>query len=508
VVDDIVIVGGGSAGAVLAARLSEDPGRRVRLVDVGAPYTGPGEADRLANVTFALTTRDWGYSAEVGPGRELDYPQGRAFGGGSSVNAALALRGDPDDYDGWAARGNDLWSWEHLLPCFRRLEADQDHGDAPHHGADGPIPIVRWRADELVPIQQAYRAGCADIGLPWVDDHNAPGSTGVGPLPMNRRDGYRVSTAMAYLGPVLDRPNLTVDAETTVVRVVVEGGRAVGVDVVDGGGARHVPAGEVIVSSGAIGTPALLLRSGIGAADPLRALGIDVRLDLPGVGANLMDHPGVFLLVVPVDGVLDLDRPQFQLGVRTSTTGGTSPNDLLLGLMNFWDLRQSPDFQAMIGAPVVTAFTCGLHQPRSRGAVTLRTADPAVAPHIRLGLLDAGIDVTLLSEALRRLWSLVHTGPVQEVSRSIALLDEATVADDAALAGYLRSMVAPWYHPSGTCAMGPDPAAGAVVDQHLRVHGVAGLRVVDASVFPAIPKAPTNLTTIAVAERAADLIGR
>jgi choline dehydrogenase len=506
-VDDIVIVGGGSAGAVLANRLSADPSRRVRLIDAGAPYTGPGEADRLANVTFALTTRDWGYSAEAGPGRELDYPQGRAFGGGSSVNAALALRGDPDDYDGWAATGNDLWSWEHLLPCFRRLEDDLDHADAPHHGSGGPIPIVRWTTDELVPVQQAYRAGCAEIGLPWVEDHNAPGSTGVGPLPMNRRDGYRVSTAMAYLGPVLDRPNLTVDADTTVVRVVVESGRAIGVDVVDATGAHHVPAGEVIVSSGAIGSPALLMRSGVGPAIALRALDIGIHLDLAGVGANLMDHPGVFLLVVPADGVLDLERPQFQLGVRTSTVAGTSRNDLLLGLMNFWDLRQSPDFQAMIGAPIVTALTCGLHQPRSRGAVTLRTADPGDAPRIRLGLLDDATDVTLLGEALRRLWDLVHTGPMREVTRSIALLDEATVGDDGAVAGYLRSMVAPWYHPSGTCAMGPDPSAGAVVDQHLRVHGVDGLRVVDASVFPAIPKAPTNLTTIAVAERASELIG-
>ncbi|HVM65019.1 MAG TPA: GMC family oxidoreductase N-terminal domain-containing protein, partial [Acidimicrobiales bacterium] len=205
---DVIIVGAGSAGATLAARLTEDGRRRVLLLEAGPGGPVGGDDDQLANVSFALTTRDWGMRALLGGGRDVDYPQGRYVGGGSSVNGALAFRGTPADYDGWAQR-NPSWSWADMLPWFRRLERDADFGSDPVHGDDGPVPIVRYPEHELVPLQVAFRRGCESSGFRWNADHNAPGTDGVGPFPMNRDGGRRVSTAIAYLEPVRARENLT-----------------------------------------------------------------------------------------------------------------------------------------------------------------------------------------------------------------------------------------------------------------------------------------------------------
>jgi choline dehydrogenase len=501
---DVVIVGGGSAGATLAARLSEEPARSVLLVEAGGGGPLDSEADRLANIDFALTTRDWGLSATVTAGRELVYPQGKFLGGGSSVNGALALRGAPDDYDAWAAAGNPSWSWEQLLPCFRRLEDDRDFATSDLHGRGGPIPIVRYGRDEWLPIQDGFRAACLAVGFPWADDHNDPASTGVGPFPMNRDQGRRMSTALTYLRPALDRPNLTVWSDTTVDRVCLANGRATGVVVRREGRVDEVAAGEVIVSAGAIQSPALLWRSGIGPADRLRALGVTPVVDNPAVGANLMDHPGVFLFFAPGARQAAPPDPQFQLGVRFTSDGGDR-NDMLLSMMNYWDLGASPDFQAALGVPAVVVLTCGVHRPRSRGSVSLSSADPDAAPVVDLNLLDDPADVARLVDALRTARRVASAEAMGPFVGDVLLLDDATWDDDAAMAAYVRNLVAPWYHVSGTCRMGPD-AADAVVDDGLAVHGLERLRVVDASVMPRIPRAPTNLTVIAIAERAASLI--
>lgn len=503
---DHIIVGGGSAGAVLAARLSEDPSRSVLLLDAGRPYTGPEAADALSNVTFAMTSRDWGIRAVLAEGRELDYPQGKAFGGGSSVNGALAMRGEPADYEGWAGPEDDRWGWAQLCRAFRRLERDLDVGGE-LHGADGPIPIRRWRRDELVPMQEAFAAACQRVGFRWVDDHNVPDATGVSSLPMNRQDGIRISTAIGYLDPALGRANLTLMGDAHVARIVFDGGRATGVQVAVDGRVETLQGGEVVVSAGAVNSPALLLRSGVGAAADLDRLGIPVVADVPGVGQNLMDHPGVFLLLHPAASAVDMTQVQFQLGVRFTSTRATRPNDLFMGLMNYWDLTASPDFQAMLGGvPMVTALTCGLHAPRSRGRVSLVSADPDELPHVDLNMLADPADVELLVEGLRRCWDVARADEMAALTSSLALLEPSSFEDDEALRSYVRSMVAPWYHPSGTCRMGPASDEGAVVDGDLRVRGVDGLRVVDASVLPTIPRAPTNLTVIAVAERAAELL--
>ena len=502
---DHVICGGGSAGCVLAARLSEDPARTVLLIEAGA--TGPldTDAEDLTNITFALTARDWGMKARVSGDRVLDYPQGRFVGGGSSVNGGLAFRGLPDDFDTWAVDAPS-WSWERMLPCFRRLEHDVQYGASPVHGATGPIPVTRYGIDELVPMQQAFRQGCLEAGFAWTDDLNAPGALGVGPLTMNRDGQRRVSTAIGYLRPALGRPNLTVWGGTHVARVRIDGGRAQGVDVIRDGRPERVEAGDVILSAGAIQSPAILWRSGIGPAAELDALGIDVRVAQDAVGANLHDHPGVFLFALPVDGAPGPYDPQYQLGVRYSSSTGARVNDMLLSVMNVFDLSASPDFAAVVGAPVARVLTCGVHDPVSRGRLRLTSSDPMAAPEVDFNLLAEDADVTRLVEGLRCCKQVLDSDALRSFAGPVVLPSEATFHEDDTLAAYVRSIVAGWYHPVGTCRMGRSDDASAVVDDGLRVHGVERLRVVDASVMPRICRAPTNLTTIAIAERAAELI--
>jgi choline dehydrogenase len=504
---DTVIVGGGSAGATLATRLTE-PGRSgtVLLLEAGGDGPLPSDADLLANVSFALTARDWGLTATVtADGRQLDYPQGKFVGGGSSVNGGLALRGLPSDYDGWAADGNPSWGWASMLPCLRRLEADQQFGaDTEIHRADGPIPITRYAEADLLPIQQGFRKGCEAVGFPWAPDLNRPGSTGVGPLPMNRHDGVRMSTALGYLKPALDRPALTVRGGVHVVRVVVEGGRAVGVEVLGPDGAvSRVDAGRVVVSAGSLATPGILWRSGIGPGAALRSLGIPVVADNPAVGQNLHDHPGIFLFARPGADVGPVD-PQYQLGVRYSSgVADGTPEDMLMGLMNTFDLTYMPALQPIVGGTTAVVVTCGVHEPRSRGRLTLTSPDPLAPPAIEFDLCAHPDDVTRLVDGLRRCRDVLDAGLVGFTDGTVLVED---FSDDAALAVFVRSVVAGGYHPVGTCRMGPADRDGTVVGDDLSVHGVAGLSVADASIMPKIVQAPTNLTAIAIGERAAELL--
>jgi choline dehydrogenase len=504
---DVVVAGGGSAGVVLAVRLSEDPTRQVLLIEAGGSDGLGGDGDSLMNVSFALTTRDWGYRARAIGERTLDYPQGRFVGGGSSVNAALALRGAPEDFDRWAEWGNPSWSWAHMLPCFRRLESDEDFGDLDHHGETGPIPVVRYPEDDLLDIQLAFRDGCFAHGMPWVEDHNAPESTGIGRLPMNRRGNLRVSTALGYLQPAASRPNLHVLTNAEVRRVRTAAGRVVGVEVATPDGVADIDAGEVVISSGSIGSPMLLWRSGIGPANELRALGLDVVLDSPQVGSGLTDHPGAFLFLAPGELTVGPPDPQFQIGARYTSSGSDDANDMLLSMMNFWDLTGSPDFRAAVGGHAsVVVLTCGVHLPRSRGRVRMvARGDGSHAVDIDLGLLRDDHDVARLVEGLRHTHAIATSGAMDDYVGEPLLLAPGMIDDDAAMAAYARDLVAPWYHPVSTCAMGPDEES-SVVDDQLRVHGIEGLRVVDASVMPHIVRAPTNLTTIAIGERAAELM--
>lgn len=500
---DFVIVGGGSTGAVLAARLSENSDISVLLLEAG-PVEPDADADRLGAVDFSHTGRDWGFQARTTGDATAPYPQGRTLGGGSAVNGGVALRGMPSDYDAWASPN---WSWEALAPCFRRLEDDPLGGDL--HGTGGPIPIRRAAKEKLVAPQQQLRAAAEDNGLAWVDDHNDGVSEGIGPSPQNVVDGVRVSTAMAYLRPADGRPNLDIVGEAHAHHIVIERDRATAVAYASSSGSlEQVRGRHIVVSAGALNTPALLMRSGIGPVRDLEAVGIRSVADLPGVGANLMEHVGAFVFVVPPDGAVTTDMVQHQLLIRYSSPESPVTNDMQIGMMNHWDLSQNPALADVCGSELIWGICAGIQVPRSRGRLRVLSPDPDHPPVIDLNMLDSLEDVAQLIAGLRLCHRLATHEALAERFERVAVLDEATLADgdDDALADYARQFSFPWYHASGTCRMGPDPGAGDVVDDYGRVHGVDRLSVFDASILPMIPRANTNLTCIAVGERAAELL--
>jgi choline dehydrogenase len=496
---DVVVVGGGSAGCVLAARLSEDLTRTVLLIEAGPDHAGVAELPPdVVDASQPTVGHDWGYVSEPGQaGRSVALPRARLVGGCSSTNGCFAVRGAPADYDGWAhSRGMAEWSFEQLLPFFCRLEADADFDDA-WHGCDGPIPIRRHPPEELNPQQHAFVDAALAVGVPYVADHNRPGAVGVGPTPRNARDGVRMSTALTYLAAARHRPNLEIRADQAVDRIEVRGGRATGVRLI---GDEFVPAGAVVLAAGAYGSPAILARSGIGPARDLAELGIDVVADLPGVGDNLIDHP---LVAVDLPTGPGVSGPRFQTmaTLHSQLAAPDGPPDLHLFVAGPFEV--APDV-----SPTGTVFgiVCGLMLPRSIGTLRLRSADPLAPPRIDVAHLRDPHDVTRLVEATILARRISRTEPLAELVVGDELNPGRSIADDDhdALAASITSRVDTYHHPVGTCRMGDDPDDGAVVDAHGQVHGLDRLHVADASVMPTIPSANTNLPTIMVAERIAE----
>ena len=516
---DYLIVGGGSAGCVLAARLSEDPDVRVLLLEAGDRDVRPEIHIPATFSKLFQSEADWNYHTvpQAGAGgRRLYWPRGKVLGGSSSINAMIYIRGHHADFDGWAAAGCDGWGFSDVLPYFKRSE-DNVRGASAYHGADGPLRVEDPKNPS--PVSLAFLNAAEAAGHARTPDFNGAQQAGAGLYQLTQKNGRRASAATAFLKPIRRRTNLTIRTNALVRRIVVEGGRAVGAEVVQDGRVETVYADrEVIVCGGAVNSPQLLMLSGIGPADALAALGIEVVLDRPAVGENLHDHLIVglhYALNEPVS-LVNAETLGSALRYLLTRRGMLSSNIAEAGL--FVDSHGGggvPDLQFHV-APVLFAghglepptdhgFSLGptLVRPQSRGRLRLRSTDPEAHPAIDPAALADPADVQVLMAGLRLAREIAEAGPLDRFRGAPLDPGPASFAD-ADLEAHVRQTCETLYHPVGTCRMGEDDAA--VVDSQLRVRGLDGLRVVDASVMPTITNGNTNAPTLMIAERAADLI--
>jgi choline dehydrogenase len=444
---------------------------------------------------------DWNYVATPVAGRTIPYRRGKVTGGTSAINAAGAQWGKPADFEAWVRLGNSEWSWDQVVPFFKKLECDV-LGPSGAHGTSGPIAISRYAESELVPIQRAFHAACRLAGFADVRDHNAIGASGVGAWPLNRRDTTRISTALGYLEGARKRSNLTIQPGSLVSRLLFDGNRAVGAELATG---ERISAKRIVLAAGAIGTPAILLRSGIGPAQALRDLGIEVRLDCPGVGAQLWDHAAVPLYLRPKSGECVLGRdPRFQVMATFTAEGSSERDDMQLVMFTHQDVSAMPALLAAARVPVVAVLRAALMVPRSQGLLRLLSADPQVQPQIELNYAAEPEDMRRLMSATRLAWKLAGSSPLERQIDGVVGLDASIVDSDDRLRRYILENIGTYCHAAGTVRMGSEADAGAVVDQHCRVRGIENLWVVDASVMPSIPRAVPNLTVIMLAERASE----
>jgi choline dehydrogenase len=518
---DYIVVGAGSAGCVLANRLSEDPDTKVLLIEAGGKDRSPNIKIPAAFPNQFHTKLDWDYYTEPEPhvdNRALYIPRGKSLGGSSSMNAMLYVRGRPLDYDLWADQGATGWGWDDVLPYFMRNE-DNARGASEFHGAGGELAVSEQRSPR--PMNRRLLDACQAAGIPYTADYNGPEQDGAFVFQTFQRNGRRWSTADAFLRPVLKRPNLTLMAKAHVLGVELDGRRATGVRVSAGRrDEKVIRGGEVILSAGSINSPQLLQVSGIGPADVLRAAGVEVRHELPGVGLNLQDHPFITVnwevsdettlygadkepkhmaeWVLRRSGKLTSTVAEVGAFVRTRAGLPAADIQLHMGAAYYNDHGEDEyEGHCMVMGPTLVS-------PQSRGKVWISSGDPGAKAHILTNSLSVEEDVASLVAGMQLAREIAATEPVAStVVKEILPGPQAVDRED--LEADLRRRLMLIYHPVGTCRMSDD-GDDAVVDSELRVHGIEGLRVVDASIMPVIPGGNTNAPTIMIAEKAADLI--
>jgi choline dehydrogenase len=491
---DVIIVGAGSSGCAIAARTSEDPNRTVLLLEAGPDYSDLSALpfDLMNGHTNSYVAHDWRLEHNPVRDRTVRFPRGRVVGGSSAVNTAIALRGVPEDFAEWADLGLSEWNWSAVLPAYRRLERDLDFGDKDFHGDAGPITIRRYPHDEMTVQQQAFLEAAGELGYPDCPDANDPDGWGAGPQPMNKLGRLRISCAIGYLAPARVRPNLMIRADTQVVRAVCENGRCTGVDVIDRhGNPERISARLVVFSAGALMTPALLMRSGLGPRGQLEKIGVDVVRDAPGVGQNLRDHPALSVTMQPRDpSIVDHDRPIIQTILRYTAEGSDKRNDLQIEMIAFSGKKERPQF-AIAGV---------LEYQHGRGEVTLSSADPNAPPVIHQHFCEDERDLARLVSCYRDVLAFTRTRAVGDLVENIDFPRGGNPTEEE-IASLVRRFAGSGYHPCGTAKMGVESDPMAVVDQYGRCLAMDRLVVADASIMPLVPRANTNLTSIMIGEK-------